>query len=537
MTGDAIKTGREPEQSGPTASAPSAGGSGGMGAQLKGMSYAQGVAALSPEAHADAVADMVVQGKSAEGLLAAGPSGGSVPSLQFKKSDITTGTDHMAGTQHIDAATRDEVMDLATTAKTSKEVGKLKEDGLLTNLTAAMDAGLEKVLAKREKAYQPGEGVEREWPRIQDLALVAEEAVLANFGGAIKASSGGAGHGPPDMSNADNLKEQHELYDNLPDDEAKDEMLLGLVVYILRQKDGTPFEVLDTHNVDLERAYDAALIVGWATEYRDNNREALARLQNLWPAETAGGVIFMQRGYVIPDEMKGATAPDAAVRAAYWNAFYYLIHECVHPCAHPDYTRAIAGTPMQNVLHEGVTEYFANQAWESLNIASNDELRKRVEGGEYDYAEEAIGELPQYPEIAEAKAVAGKVGDANLRAAYFMGHTELLGLDGWSAHNLEDRGWYYVTQDKHTLAHVALAVNAEVAELVRANGFPATDELAKGDGVEVPGLKWYVPTTSDTLDTISSATGIEAAAIARANPDVDFEHPDGIGVAVALPLR
>jgi hypothetical protein len=128
-------------------------------------------------------------------------------------------------------------------------------------------------------------------------------------------------------------------------------------------------------------------------------------------------------------------APNIADRSRMWRTWHTAVHEYLHNLVHPAFGRTVRGP----VMREGFTEYFTKGVLtKAAPVAhQNQGLVAKVEGG--------IFSPPTTPalvgpyatpksyaaNLSHVENVAAKVpGGANaIRAAYFQGHVEKLGID------------------------------------------------------------------------------------------------------------
>ncbi|MBD8061133.1 peptidoglycan-binding domain-containing protein [Oceanitalea stevensii] len=128
-------------------------------------------------------------------------------------------------------------------------------------------------------------------------------------------------------------------------------------------------------------------------------------------------------------------APSEAERLMRWSTWQTLVHEYIHTLAHPSFNAASGGN---RILTEGFCETFTKDvllhggAIARAEADADPALRREVEGGDFpgfdprfvpDYSS---GEYSDY--VAQAGKIAAEVGMAALRAAFFLGHVEAIGL-------------------------------------------------------------------------------------------------------------
>jgi len=275
-----------------------------------------------------------------------------------------------------------------------------------------------------------------------------------------------------------------------------------------------------------------------------------------WPAEATGGV-FIQP-YV-------AASTPAQLRFARWDLFTTLIHEMMHILTHPNFEKtatAVGGTP-QKYLMEGFADVMRHDLWDGSDGLKNKlateeaaPLRERVEGGQYPYHASSIYYHPDYPEYKEAKDIVNIVGINNAKAAFFLGHTELLGIG---------QG----TQSSVPLAGIGQFSNTDAAEkdiLVsgpgdttyrrlqeRTNAAPGgiLDDrdgrvlseisiIKSGRRYRIAGIRWVTAIKNDTLASVAKQNNVTVSALAVANnlPANSLDsHTFVVGQRILIPIH
>jgi peptidoglycan hydrolase-like protein with peptidoglycan-binding domain len=233
-----------------------------------------------------------------------------------------------------------------------------------------------------------------------------------------------------------------------------------------------------------DRVRDAWLAAG--------GRQRVIEMVRSWPAEAGSGTVYLE---LRNENYQG--------RLGMWRLFATLLHEFQHLVTHPNYddvAEAIGGMG-QSILHEGMTEYMRFTVWADVRqgLADNEALRKIVEGPYFeadadDYGED--GPVDQaarkdfYDEWEQADKIVDQVGDANARAAFFMGHVEALGLQGWLPGGNGEQGFRRhtaIAQD--TRGQVANQNGITQAQLEGANGLqpaPPTTPVAPATVLLIP---------------------------------------------------
>ena len=105
--------------------------------------------------------------------------------------------------------------------------------------------------------------------------------------------------------------------------------------------------------------------------------------------------------------------------------------------AHPNFeaTASAIGGTADKYFSEGFADVMRRELWDGpgalqtrLGSAEMAPLRQQVEGGSFPYDPAVVVYHPDYGEYTQAKSIDAAIGHANAKAAYFLGHTELLGL-------------------------------------------------------------------------------------------------------------
>ncbi|MGH9134959.1 MAG: peptidoglycan-binding domain-containing protein [Ilumatobacteraceae bacterium] len=305
-----------------------------------------------------------------------------------------------------------------------------------------------------------------------------------------------------------------------------------------------PGEVSQTHEVDTRRPGDRAEVDRVSDKYlRSGRLSTVVRMIQAYPAEASSGTVFVQLG-----------DPSFQGRQGRWDLLSGFMHEYLHLAAHPGYTEAAdtMGGGARRVLIEGFCDYFREQAWNALRprFSTDDDLRRRVEGPAFFTAvaeESAIVPHGTYDEIANARMIvsaldrpeagAGPIplgsagGEANARAAYFMGHVELLGIGAgttgdnpagvtgtWTPDEAADDGIYIVARGGETLREVSERSGS--TSVFSADGLGFVDPAHRfpaGERLSVAGVRYLRAATDDTRAQVAGQNGISQEALERAN--------------------
>ena len=174
------------------------------------------------------------------------------------------------------------------------------------------------------------------------------------------------------------------------------------------------------------REPERTIAQGVIASYSAAHTADLEAIDRAWPAFASGGTVSIQTH---------ADTAAAARRRVYWDSFQTMIHEYLHKITHNDFEDAARGLGggQGSILIEGVTSLMTDKVWESIfpgEIRSNDELRESVEQRAYPFNASVIPDIDDghYDQIDDARLLEANVGEPNLRAAYFDGRVDLLGL-------------------------------------------------------------------------------------------------------------
>ncbi len=226
-------------------------------------------------------------------------------------------------------------------------------------------------------------------------------------------------------------------------------------------------------------------------------------------------------------------------KAAKWANFETLIHEYIHVLEHPNFTEGKAQA--SDIMTEGFTEWLTKPAVEAAyrRLSSDVALRRTVEGtpaGDPD-PPNPVGNFlgPTYSYVAsyadQANAIASlvpHVTDAGLKAVYFLGHVEYLGLDptGNAAAPATTRGEVDTPSGVTTVAQLSALTGVSEADLRASNpGLPASGSPLPAT-LTVPGFTQHVviehtsgaTTKTETIADVARQHGLTEAQIRAYNP-------------------
>ena len=252
---------------------------------------------------------------------------------------------------------------------------------------------------------------------------------------------------------------------------------------------------------------------------------------------------------VAPSSVSGAFSdvaanpgePSPAERRARWGMWALLVHEYLHTLAHPTFSLAARGN---RIMTEGFTEMFTKETLEAElpNAPGNVALRTEIEGG--DFGAPPAGIVPAYSAGSYAEyltraenirdtAIGPPGGENAVKAAFFQGHVEFLGLTPSGAEAPARTGppdQIAVPSGITTLSQLAAATGVSEAEIVAANsGFSPGDPLPAE--MIVPGTREHIAVAArgfagtirvESKAQIAAQNGVTESDLERANPGVNW---------------
>jgi peptidoglycan hydrolase-like protein with peptidoglycan-binding domain len=335
--------------------------------------------------------------------------------------------------------------------------------------------------------------------------------------------------------------------------------ILGWTAYFMDNGTYAPGQAQAAHHFDISRATpDRAEHDRVRDKWLNSGGRAKATLMiRAWPAEAGTGTVFLQ-----------LRDPSYQDRVGMWGLFGTLIHEFMHLAAHPTYSDAAEaiGGAARDVLVEGMDEHMTQQAWKAIRptIAGDRALRQAVEGSFFsepvNLADYAAGSPidhrildNHYDSMTQADAIAARVGEANVRAAYFMGHVEaiglgpstrsehsLAGLASWTAGTGGTPDRYPVPAGGETVQQVRDRTGAvEIKDAAAAIQADASHVFAAGEVLHVVGVRWHTAIAEDTRGQVATQHGINQAALERANhlPAAPPTTAVAVGTVLLIPVK
>lgn len=311
--------------------------------------------------------------------------------------------------------------------------------------------------------------------------------------------------------------------------------ILGWTEYFMDNGSYPPAGVSLAHHYDNSRARpDRAEHDRVRDVWLNGGGRAKARqMIRSWPAEAGSGTVFIQLRHYHD-------------RLGMWQLFGTLLHEFQHLVTHPNYGRtadAIGGEG-RAILIEGMAEHMRFQVWNHVlsTLAGNDALRQTVEGSYFqtpanaaDYAAGGMADQGAsdgvYDERAQADDIANRVGEANARAAFFMGHVEALGIGQGSRSEqpLTGLASWRPGGNGEPDVYVVGAAPETVADVRRRTGSTHVEEpggtvwvdpshaFPPGQRLIVPGIRWHTAIAEDTRGQVANQNGVSQAELEQAN--------------------
>jgi hypothetical protein len=180
------------------------------------------------------------------------------------------------------------------------------------------------------------------------------------------------------------------------------------------------------HGAIQTRATEKAIVDRVHAKLATSRKADLILIHKAWPAYASGTDVFIQRAQ---HRDAAGKIDNAKSRDYMWKQFQTIIHEYIHTLEHKDHVMYRRGLGQQKggfTLREGVTDYFTKVVYN--NTDKTPALRTAVEGPFHDAGvTHTVGNLTTYGESENAERGAGIVGFDNMAAAFFLGHTALLG--------------------------------------------------------------------------------------------------------------
>ncbi|HET9647322.1 MAG TPA: hypothetical protein VFP34_03720 [Microlunatus sp.] len=290
---------------------------------------------------------------------------------------------------------------------------------------------------------------------------------------------------------------------------------------------------------DLRPAPDGTEFVRVMDLFINNNQALVDDAIHSWPAEAGTGTVFIQ---------PYGDANPKQVRQQRWEVFTTLIHEFMHILEHPEFGKAAStvGGNGERILFEGFAELMRYDLWTGpgqlkarLGSAEMAPLREKVEGGKYPYDAGVVVDAGAYSERADAEAIAAKVGMANAKAAFLLGHVDKIGLGTWKATDATGAETYVVGAGE-TEASIRAKTGAKTMLDSAGKPVAAGAALAAGTAITIPGIRWVETIDGDTVDTVSRQHDVTPVALVAANnlaPATAPSHKFVSGTRLLIPVH
>jgi hypothetical protein len=277
-------------------------------------------------------------------------------------------------------------------------------------------------------------------------------------------------------------------------------------------------------------------------------RKADLELYDLWGFALAPEGAGVGRTVATPTTLAGGLStkagsggePSPAERATRWNAWQTLVHEYIHTLAHPAFDGATSAGG--NVMQEGFCEMFTAEILDAqiATAGANAALRAEVEGTAATAAPTPdilpatyVSPTTYQADRGHAENIRTAIGPQAIRAAYFQGHIEFLGLEpGGTPSTPTPAGGAdicSVPRGVTNLAQLSTASGVPEADIRTAN---ATERFAGAlpGRLGLPGCRDHRivgvldraarANVVETRAQIAEQNGVSEADLVRANPGV-----------------
>jgi hypothetical protein len=209
-------------------------------------------------------------------------------------------------------------------------------------------------------------------------------------------------------------------------------------------------------------------------------------------AQSSPGQIWISTALASKGAAVAGGPPPPAERWLYWSTWETLVHEYIHTLEHPAFIAMRGGN---RILFEGFCEMFTEEVLlEWIPIAKGDKnaaLRGEVEGKDGsgnlwpNFEEKMVpaynpGEYADYVKRAkEIRNILGSGGENAVRAAFFQGHIELIGL----------RSTGKIASAPTTSAPSGMRFHQVVSDPSNGGKIETADQIATQNGVSVVELQ------------------------------------------------
>jgi hypothetical protein len=307
-------------------------------------------------------------------------------------------------------------------------------------------------------------------------------------------------------------------------------------------------------------AYAAASTLAGVAAPATNADQLIDYRLTSWNEQGTGSITLLSAYNPDPDAAK-------AERVGRWDVFRSGTHESLHLRAHPAFTAAIAD---RNNLREGFTEMFTASALDTdvlprVRAGTAEPLRRIVEGGTFTPAPDATiihnrvtpSEYIQPRQAAERVRDGGTptggtahagVGEAAVRAAFFEGHVEFLGLTPTG-----DPLPGLLASGARKLVHIPLGLKG-LNDLAARTGVPRATIEADNPGITdalplgavLTGCRDHLVVVAggvpETRANIAAQNGVSEKDLVNANPDVVLDSNNdwptlNVGQRILIPVH
>ena len=269
------------------------------------------------------------------------------------------------------------------------------------------------------------------------------------------------------------------------------------------------------------------------------------------------------RGITLASQFNPGTNPNQAELAQRWETFKTATHESLHLRTHPVFNAAAQG---RGAMQEGFTEMFTvatlnTDVLPRIRSGSMEPLRRTVEGAISPATPDATlitnsvtptqytAHRAQAERIRDGGTPIGGmahigIGEGAVRAAYFQGHVEYLGLapDGTPISGLSPAGASVLIRIPTGMSGLdELARRSGVARLaIETSNAGITDALPIT--AILPGCREHWVVSGETRANIAAQNGVSETDLVRANPDIPLDSsnnwsPLTTGLKILIPVH
>jgi hypothetical protein len=308
----------------------------------------------------------------------------------------------------------------------------------------------------------------------------------------------------------------------------------------IRQNDGPATTTQSGHHFDpTDPSRGAEEADFWRNEIKNPfvtaHRADLEKYDQFGFGQQSGGSIIVPTS--LPTDRSNTPGPNGqpspAERKLRWDTWELLTHEYIHTLEHPVFSTAVGNG--NDIMTEGFCEMFTKEVLvEWIPKAPDDSrLRQEVEGGSYPpppagtiapYNPGGYADNLRHAENVRDTVIGPPGGENAVRAAFFQGHVEFLGLTptGTPAAPAVS-GQIPVPAGITTVQALARAANVTPDAILAANaGLTAAGPLPAQ--VQIPGAREHrvvvAGGTPETITQIADQNGVGESALRRANPGV-----------------